>query len=332
MKKEKILVFGAGGAMSQYMIPFLAEQGYQVDGVALQELKSEHPNITYTQGNAKDFNLRMEFLSRNYDAVVDFLVYPSAEIPTMLPMILDHTDQYVFLSSGRIYDNLEVPVKETSPRLIDTSKDPYLLSSDDYCIYKGRAENLLHSMERKNWTIVRPATTYSYLRYQLVTLEAADTVGRARAGKKAVVPIQAKDKPATLSWGGDVGPMIGNLLFKDAALGETFNVNSAEHRTWGEIAEYYKDICGLESVWVDKEDYLKILNPNLYNRAPRWQLEYARLFNRIVDNSKALAVTGMRQEDMRPLYDGLKHEIERTPRDIQWRVNQRMDDYLAAMK
>ncbi|MBR2426072.1 MAG: hypothetical protein IKB16_04945 [Lentisphaeria bacterium] len=332
MKKEKILVFGAGGAMSQYMIPFLAEQGYQVDGVALQELKSEHPNITYTQGNAKDFNLRMEFLSRNYDAVVDFLVYPSAEIPTMLPMILDHTDQYVFLSSGRIYDNLEVPVKETSPRLIDTSKDPYLLSSDDYCIYKGRAENLLHSMERKNWTIVRPATTYSYLRYQLVTLEAADTVGRARAGKKAVVPIQAKDKPATLSWGGDVGPMIGNLLLKDAALGETFNVNSAEHRTWGEIAEYYKDICGLESVWVDKEDYLKILNPNLYNRAPRWQLEYARLFNRIVDNSKALAVTGMRQEDMRPLYDGLKHEIERTPRDIQWRVNQRMDDYLAAMK
>ena len=332
MKKEKILVFGAGGAMSQYMIPYLAEQGYQVDGVALQELKSEHPNITYTQGNAKDYSLRMEFLSRNYDAVVDFLIYPSSEIATMLPMILDHTGQFVFLSSGRVYDNLEVPVKETSPRLIDSSTDPYLLNSDDYCIYKGRAENFLNSMERKNWTIVRPATTYSFLRYQLVTLEAADTVGRARAGKKVVLPIQAKEKSATLSWGGDAGQMIANLLFKDGAMGESFNINSAEHRTWGEIADYYKDICNLEAVWVDKEDYLKIINPNPYALAHRWQLEYARLFDREVDNSKVLAVTGMKQEDMRPLYDGLKYEIERTPLDIKWNVNQRMDDYLAAMK
>ena len=64
----------------------------------------------------------------------------------------------------------------------------YLLNSDDYCIYKARGENLLFAMKRKNWTIVRPATTYSYLRYQLVTLEAADSVGRAFAGKPVVVP------------------------------------------------------------------------------------------------------------------------------------------------
>jgi ribosomal protein S12 methylthiotransferase len=60
--------------------------------------------------------------------------------------------------------------------------------------------------------------------------------------------------------------------------------------------------------------------------------EYARLFDREVDNSKVLSVTGLKQEDMMPLYDGLKYEISRTPRDIDWGTNVRMDEYLAAMK
>ena len=125
------------------------------------------------------------------------------------------------------------------------------------------------------------------------------------------------------------GVMIARLLFREAALGEAFNINSAESRTWGEIADYYTDICGLQAVWVDKEDYLNILNPDPYNLGVRWQLEYARLFDRVVDNSKALAVTGMRQSDMMPLYDGLKMEIDRTPMDYPWPNNDRMDAYLA---
>ena len=332
MKPERVLVLGASGAMARYMIPFLAENGCQVDGIALDKVESSNPNVKYYQGNAKELPLLREFLSHNYDAIVDYLTYTTSEIPFYLPQLLDHTDHYIFLSSGRVYDNLEKPVKETSPRLIDSSKDALLLNSDDYCIYKARGENLLFSRPRKNWTIVRPATTYSYLRYQLVTLEAANTVGRAFAGKKVVVPIQAKDKPATLSWGGDAGRMIGKLLFCEAALGEAYNINSAENHTWGEIADYYKDICYLEAVWVDKEDYLQILNPDPYRMGPRWQLEYARLFDREVDNSKVLAVTGMKQSDMMPLYDGLKMEISRTPKDYPWPNNQRMDDYLAAMK
>jgi hypothetical protein len=35
---------------------------------------------------------------------------------------------------------------------------------------------------------------------------------------------------------------------------------------------------------------------------------------------------------MMPLYDGLKMEIDRTPRDHEWQNNQRMDDYLAALE
>ena len=331
MKDKRVLAIGATGAMGRYMVPYLVENGCIVTVVALDDPEKALPGVTYIKANGKDPAVRDGLLAQNFDAIVDYLYYPTAELVKTLPRMLGHTGQYVFLSSGRVYANLECPVRETSPRLIDASDDPLLLNSDDYCIAKARGENILFSREKKNWTIVRPATTYSYLRYQLVTLEAADTVGRARRGKAVVLPEQAKLKPATLSWGGDAGRLIGGLLFKDGALGEAFNINSAEHHTWQEIADYYKDICGLRAVWADKEDYLKILTPDPYVMNRRWQLDYARLFDRIVDNGKALAVTGMKQSEMRPLYDGLKMEIERTPKDWPWPNNQRMDDYLAAM-
>jgi len=332
MDPKRVLVIGGTGAMGRYLVPFLVERGFEVTSVALDDPEVLLPGVTHHRADGKDPAVRDELLARNFDAIVDFLYYPTRELVRTLPRMLDHTGQYVFLSSGRIYANLECPVRETSPRLIDVSEDRLLLNSDDYCIAKARGENILLQSPRRNWTIVRPATTYSYLRYQLVTLEAANTVGRARRGKPVVLPDQARNKPATLSWGGDAGRMIGGLLFRDAAFGEAFNINSAEHHTWGEIADYYRDICGLEAVWVDKEDYLRILNPDPYAYQVRWQLEYARLFDRVVDNRKVLEVTGMKQSDMRPLYDGLKMEIDRTPADHPWPDNPRMDEYLAAMK
>ena len=167
------------------------------------------------------------------------------------------------------------------------------------------------------------------MRYQLVTLEAPNTVGRAFAGKKTVVPESARNIQATMSWGGDVALMIAKLLFNEKALGEVFSVCTAEHHTWGEIADYYKDICGLESVWADQADYIRILNPDPNSRAVRWQLECDRLFDRIMDNSKVLAATGMKQESLKKLYDGLKYEISRCPKDFSWKVNTAMDEYLA---
>ena len=99
---------------------------------------------------------------------------------------------------------------------------------------------------------------------------------------------------------------------------------------WEEIAAYYHELVGLEAVWVDKEDYLAILDPEI-GLGTRWQLEYARLFHRVTDNSKVLALTGMRQEDLMPMYDGLKLEIANIPADYAPAEDdrmRRMDEYL----
>ncbi len=324
---KKILVMGATGAMGKYLIPELARMGYHVDALALDEVSCDFSNVTAITGNAKDFPFLDKLLLNSYDAIVDFMIYPTSQL-CYIPYIAARTEHYIYLSSYRIYDNREHPVTENSPRLLDTSDNVMLRNSDDYCIYKARGENIMHALPRKNWTIIRPAITYSLMRYQLVTLEAPDTVGRSFAGKGVVLPEQARNIQGTMSWGGDVARMIARLIFNEKALGETFTVSTAEHHSWGEIADMYKDICNLNAVWVDQEDYLKILgfSPNF---GTRWQLEYDRLFDRIIDNSKILAATGMGQGSLMPLYDGLKHEIARCPRDLEWRVLESMDNYLA---
>ncbi len=331
-KTPKILVLGATGAMGKYLIPLLAEAGYQVDAVALDEVKSDFANVNFIQANAKDKEVFYSLMERKYDAIVDFLIYQTVDLIWYLPLALASTDHYIYLSSYRIYDNKEVPVRETSPRLLDTADNIMLRNSDDYSIYKARGENIVRASARKNWTIIRPAITYSKMRYQLVTLEAENTVGRAFAGKKVVLPEEARDVQATMSWAGDVAQMIAKLLFNDKAIGETFSVCTAEHHTWGEIADYYKDICNLEAIWVNKEDYIPLIPWIPHHPGVRWQLDYDRLFDRVMDNSKVLAATGMTQDQLMPLYDGLKMEIAACPKDYPWPVNTAMDDFIANLK
>ncbi|MBE6689868.1 MAG: NAD-dependent epimerase/dehydratase family protein [Ruminococcaceae bacterium] len=327
---KKVLVLGATGAMGRYLVPELTSLGCAVTAVALDAASPFAANVRYLTGNAFDREFLAELLNEKFDGIVNFMDYGKYPFADYYKLFLENTGHYIFLSSCRVYDDKEQPIKETSPRLLDSSEDEELKASNDYCIHKARAEDLLTASPYDNWTVVRPATTYSTMRLQLVTLEFKHSVGRALLGKKVVLPLQAKDKPATLSWGGDVAKMIARILFKEEAKREFYNVCSAEHRTWGEIAAYYHELVGLEAVWVDKEDYLAILDPSI-RKSVRWQLEYARLFRRITDNSKVLALTGLRQEDMTPLYEGLRREIANIPQGFVPEQNERdlrMDEYL----
>ena len=326
-----VLVLGSTGAMGQYVVPYLADMGHKVTAVSLDAETPYNENVTCIKADVKNKEFLKELLAQKFDGIVDFMIYAAHDFKDYYNLFLDNTDHYILLSSCRIYANEETPIKESSPRLLDYSLDRELIASDDYCIHKARSENILMLSDYDNWTIVRPATTFSKMRLQLVTLEIRNCVGRALKGKKVVLPKEAKDIPATLCWAGDVSMMIAKLLFNEKAKKEIYNICSAEYRTWGEIADYYNKICGLEAVWVDKEDYLKILNPEVPTYV-RWQLDYARLFNRITDNSKVLACTGMCQENITSMYDGLSMMVDAIPDGFVFEdddVDKRMDAYLA---
>lgn len=337
---KKILVMGGTGAMGRYAVPELLRLGFAVDVVALDAPHITHENLKSTIANAMDDAwLQEKITETRYDVILDFMSYKLPEFQKRVELFLDNTDQYMFLSSCRVYANEEVPVRETSPRLLDVSQnEEYLkLGETEYSLFKALEEDLLVNSGRKNWTIILPATTYSTGRAQLVTLEAGTFVTRALTGKPVAIPIQAKDKPATMSWGGDVGVMIARLAGKEEALGEKFIASTAEHNTWGQIAEIYRELIGLEYEWIDKEEYLKFMSKDPVNISPyvRYQLEYARMFDRITDNSKILRVTGMKQEELTSFYDGMKKELSGITADdiridaFRARVNERMDEFFA---
>lgn len=337
---KKVLVLGGTGAMGRYAVPELLRLGFAVESVALDKPDFTHENLTSSIANAMDDEwLKDKITDQRYDVILDFMCYKLPQFKHRAKLFLENTDQYMFLSSCRVYANEEIPVKETSPRLLDVSTDEeYLgLLEREYSLYKAAEEDILVNSGKKNWTVILPATTYSTGRAQLVTLEAETFVYRALTGKPVAIPIQAKDKPATLSWAGDVGVMIARLAGNPKALGEKFITATAEHNTWGEIAEIYRELLGLKYEWVDKEIYLKMLakEPNGNSIFLRYQLEYARLFDRITDNSKILDFTGMKQKELTSFYDGMKTELSKITADsfrideYRSRINARMDEYFA---
>lgn len=313
-EKKKILMLGGTGAMGMYLAPEMVALGYQVFITSRKEHESTE-DIVYITGNAKDKAFLDTLLKQKFDCIVDFMIYKTEEFRGRYMDLLNSTPHYIFLSSYRVYgDNHGEPITEESPRLLDSVKDdPEFLATDEYSLTKARQENILKESDKKNWTIIRPAITYSKDRFQLGTMEAQDFVKRALEGKTVIFPRQMLDKQATLSWAGDVAKMMSRMILNDKTMGETYTVSTAEHHTWKEVMELYKELLGMRVKIVDLAVYQNIFG------GP-YQIRYDRMLDRVVDNSKVLAVTGMQQEELMPLKDGLRMELEHFVRKPSYRA------------
>jgi len=301
---KKILLLGGTGAMGVYLAPMLADLNYDVYITSRKEQTSENIHIHYIQGNAKDIHFLEKLLTIKYDAIVDFMIYRTNEFADRYEKLLNSTAHYLFLSSYRVYGNSNgEPIKENSPRLLDCVKDETYLATDEYALTKARQENILISSNYKNWTIIRPAITYSHTRFQLGTMEANEFLSRTLKNKTVIFPKQMLEKETTMSWAGDVANMISKLILNENAMCEIFTAATAEHHKWKEVIEYYQKIVNLKVKIVDLQDY-----QNTIGRL--WQIKYDRMYDRIVDNNKILSATGMKQADLMPLEEGLRIELE----------------------
>lgn len=334
MSNQKILVLGGTGAMGKYLVPLLAEKGYEIDVYSLDNMTSDNPNIRYYTEDCFDLEILRKILLKGYDCIIDFLIYGSEtrKFSDRYKLFLENTKHYVYLSTYRIYADLEHPVKETSPRIIDVSYDFSLLATNDYCLYKAKGESLLLNSEYNNFTIVRPSITFSLFRYQLVTLEAPYTVGRALNGKKVLLPKGAAEKRATLTWAGDTAKFFAAIVLNSKAYRQAYSFTTHENYTWREIAEIYKEIIGLDYKFIDDDDYIGIIAGSGNPTGAKFQLIYDREFDRNMDNSKILSLAGMDKNELTPLRKALTYEIGRIPKGFYKaddELNKRMDKYIS---
>lgn len=209
--------------------------------------------------------------------------YSTDEFANRFQTLLKCTDQYVYLSSSRVYANSETPLKESSPRLLDSCSDKEYLSTDEYALSKARQENLLLSSCLKNWTIIRPYITFSDARLQLSCLEKEYWLKRVLDNKPIVFSKDLANKTTTFTCGNDVAKGIAAIIGKKEALGEIFHITNNKSYKWADFLQVYTSIleqyCGHKAsiIYVDKwSDYY----------SGKWQIIYDRLYDRTFDNSK----------------------------------------------
>lgn len=306
---KRVLLLGGTGAIGIYLTPELLKLGFQVDVTSRKVRSSDNKNLKYIHGNAHDIEFLQKTLhASKYDAIVDFMIYNTNDFRGRYNLLLENCRHYIFLSSYRVFADADIITEET-PRLIDTLSDKDYLSTDEYAIAKARQEDILQSAGKTNWTIVRPSITYSRARFQFGTLEADTLVWRALQNLPVILPKPILNRRTTMTWAGDTARLIAKLVLNKKTFTEDYNIATKENHTWAEIAEIYSEIMGLKIQPV--ADLGKYLETTGGGKHEEYLVKYNRMYDRILDNTKILRITGETQENFMGLQEGLKSELSR---------------------
>ena len=300
---KKVLLIAGGGTLGTYTAKELLRLGHSVDIVSIDKMASDDENLRYFEAEATLEYLEELFKREHYDGIVNFIHYSNYKdyIPYH-ELLTKNTGHLIFLSSYRVYADLEHPITENAPQLIDVIKDDDLFHEKEiYALSKSKAERFLRNNPYpNNWTIVRPVISFSSRRLDVTVVSGHAVIDYAKEKKPLPLSLKAKNLTAGLDWAGNSGKLIANLLFKKECFGEAYTISSAQGLTWGEVAEIYTEFLGTEFEWTDI-DY-----PH-----EEWGWHYDRIYNRDVDNSKVLKATGLTKDDFTSIRDGIYIELKK---------------------
>lgn len=291
MSTTSVLVIGGTGTMGKPLVCELYNKGYKVDIVCRQKV-NDNRDIKYYYGNAKDKSFMKSVLSNHYNVIVDFCLYSSAEFRDRYEILCEATDKYVCLSSSAVYANVDYPKSESAPLYIDV--DPPVVGEDKfkwYCYEKARIEKTLRQSKYKNWTIIRPGMTMNNNHFYWGNWIDEEWSFRIIHGKKVVIPRDMLPFKASITYGGDVTPMIMAVVTAPEAIGQTYNVTSKQVFSWQELLDLYKVVFGKYGIEV-KIEYIDSCEDIIrFNPSERYVYERARLLDRVFDSSKIYELT-----------------------------------------
>ena len=300
---KKVLLIAGGGTLGLYTAKELLRLGHAVDIICLDEMTSDNENLRFFKANATVEYLKELFALNRYDGIVNFIHYNNYEdyIPYH-ELLSRNTDHLIFLSSYRVYADLEHPITENAPQLIDVIKDHQaFIEGDNYGLSKSKAERFLaDNPYPKNWTVVRPVISFSDKRLDIILTSGNRVVEAAKTGEVLKLPIEAKNLTAGLDWAGNSGKLIANLLFKKECIGEAYTISSAQNLKWCEVTDIYTELLGVKFEWAPADF------PEHF-----WHWKYDRAYDRAVDNSKVLKATRLDPDDFTSIREGICIELKK---------------------
>lgn len=301
----KILILGGTGAIGNDLVNILVCKRYEIRVTSRKEHCSKFENLKYIQGDAHDMEFINQILADGYDAIVDFMIYTPKEFEQRMETFLKHTNQYIFLSSSRVYADSKKRIKENSPRLLDVSDDIRYLKTNEYALAKSREEDILLQSGFTNWTIIRPYITYSEVRLQLGVLEKERWLYRALQGRSIVFFKDMNRHITSMTYGYDVAGVIADLIGNEKAYGECFHIVGWDSMEWRDVLNIYLDVIEKKTGKRPRVFYCKNSDgvaTVLYNE---YQIHYDRLFDRRFDSTKIDVACG-RKVAYTPMSEGLE--------------------------
>lgn len=237
---KKVLVIGGLGNIGAPLVDYLCEsQKYEVYVVSRNHHKGERSDVTYYFGDAMNGEFMKDVLKIHFDAIVDFVKYPSAKFPLCAKRILDATNQYISTSTCRVYAPGAQPISEGAPRFLDVQPPQNDEENLWYQYEKAKNENWLMCSPYSNWTIIRPHITFGPKHLVIGLIGHNSMLNRTISGNKFPVPMDMGNCHTTYTYANDVAKMIYHICGKKSLLGEVFNLVNPHAYSWVEIAEMY---------------------------------------------------------------------------------------------
>lgn len=310
---KRVLLIAGGGTLGTYVSEELLRQGATVEVICPEEKISNNDRLIFHRSLATEELLTSLFKQKHYHGIINFIHYKEAEdYKKIHPLLIKNTDHLMFLSSYRVYADERHPITEDAPRLYDVVTDKDFLENENYAVPKSKCEDFLRTeCAGQPWTIVRPVISFSHIRLDLLMYSGDRVLKAAEEGTELPMPDLVKDYSAGLDWAGNSGKLMANLLFKPEAIGETFTVYSGHGMTWGEVAEAYSRVTGVKIRWCSEEEYLNSYSSELSKFSHLCMWKYDRRYNRDIDCSKILRVTGLSPADFASVEEGIRHEIQK---------------------
>jgi len=290
-----ILLLGGTGAMGRYLAQILSNNSENKIYITSRQDIISQGNITYIKGDAHSDNFIQNIFQKygKFDAIVDFMVYKTEEFKRKVNLLTSITNQYLFLSSARVYANGEnSPITEETPRLLDVSTDEKFLATDEYPLTKARQEDILYANSKCNYTIIRPYITYGTYRLQLGVLEKEFWLQRALAGHTIYFSKDIAEHITTLTYGKDVAKIISLLIGNPKAYNETVQIASNKSICWSEILSLYENILAKYTGTSPKiylDDDIESFITGYFAKYP---IYYDRLYDRRFDSNKVNSIIG----------------------------------------
>ena len=308
-RDKRVLLIGGGGTLGTYVGKELLSLGAYVDVLCPEEKTSEDERLIFIQGRGTQELLTELFAKCRYDGIVNFIHYREPEeYKAIHPLLIGNTSHLIFLSSYRVYADLEHPITESAPQLYKVVDNESFFATERYAYPKSVCEDYLRDERAgESWTIVRPVISSSQRRLDLLNYSGHMILDASDSGTELLLPDYALNLHAGFDWAGNSGKLIARLLFKPEAIGEAFTVYSGHGLTWGEVAEIYKRLTGVRTRVCNESEYLEA-NERLKTD---WSYWYDRKFDRLIDCSKIMRVTGLTSSDFTPVEVGLQIELDK---------------------